>query len=63
MRPLLVLVLLVFCAPLQAVEVQGSAIQGNLIFGLAEPGSSISLDGETMRTAIKYEKMEIIEKT
>jgi murein DD-endopeptidase MepM/ murein hydrolase activator NlpD len=48
MRPLLFLVLLVFCGHLQAVELQGDVIQGNLIFGLADPGSNVSLDGETI---------------
>ena len=48
MRPLLFLVLLVFCSHLQAVELQGDVIQGNLIFGLADPGSSVSLDSETI---------------
>ena len=48
MRAFLVLVLLVFCTQLQAGEIQGSAIQGNLIFGLAAPGSSVSLDGKTI---------------
>ena len=48
MRTFLVLTLLVFYSHLQAVELQGSAIQGNLIFGLADPGSSVLLDGETI---------------
>ena len=29
-----------------AVELTGSAVQGGLLFGEAEPGSSITLDGE-----------------
>ena len=45
MRFLPALTLFVFCAHLHAVEIQGSAIQGGLVFGKAEPGSSISLDG------------------
>ncbi len=48
MRILTALALLVFCSHLHAVEIEGSAIQGGLMFGQAEPGSSISLDGDAI---------------
>ena len=48
MRTLLISALLVFCSHIHAVEIQGSAIQGGLLFGQAEPGSSISLDGSAI---------------
>ena len=36
-------------APVQAdIELQGDAVQGGLMFGQAEPGSSISLDGSAV---------------
>jgi len=48
MRALLAPVLLIFCSHLHAVELIGSAIQGNLVFGQAQPGSNVSLDGDTV---------------
>jgi len=48
MRVPAALALLGFCGHLHAVELQGDAIQGGLVFGQAAPGSSISLDGNTI---------------
>ena len=48
MRTLLISALLVFCGQVHGVEIQGTTIQGGLIFGQAEPGSSISLDGDAI---------------
>ena len=48
MRALLISALLVLCGHVHAVEIQGATIQGGLVFGQAEPGSSISLDGEAI---------------
>ena len=48
MRTLLISALLVFCGQVHGVEIQGATIQGGLIFGQAEPGSSISLDGDAI---------------
>ena len=45
MRFLLVSALLCICSPVYAVELTGEAVQGGLLFGQAEPGSSVSLDG------------------
>jgi murein DD-endopeptidase MepM/ murein hydrolase activator NlpD len=45
MRALLITILLVFCEYTCAVDLQGQAIQGGLIFGQAEPGSTVTLDG------------------
>lgn len=45
MRYLLAAVLLSICTAVGAVELNGSAVQGGLIFGRAEPGSRIQLDG------------------
>lgn len=44
MRSLLILILLLTGNTAAAVELTGSAIQGGLIFGKAEPGSTILLD-------------------
>jgi len=44
----MVLALLIFGANTAAVELTGSAIQGGLVFGQAEPASDISLDGATV---------------
>ena len=46
MRWLLISFLLLFGNVGWAVELSGTAIQGGLIFGQAEPGSSVWLDGE-----------------
>jgi murein DD-endopeptidase MepM/ murein hydrolase activator NlpD len=48
MRAFLVSVLLFFCSHLHAVEIIGTAVQGGLLFGYTEPGSSVSLDGRTI---------------
>jgi murein DD-endopeptidase MepM/ murein hydrolase activator NlpD len=48
MRALLASVLLAFCTYLHAVEIQGAPVQGGLMFGHTEPGSSVSLDGDTI---------------
>lgn len=48
MRTLLVFASLVLCTQLHAVEIQGNAFQGGLLFGQAEPGSRVSLDSETI---------------
>ena len=45
MRILLACVLLVLYGTAFAVELIGTAVQGGLLFGLAEPGSRVSLDG------------------
>lgn len=45
MRYLLISLLLLIGNIAWAVELSGSATQGGLIFGTAEPGSSVSLDG------------------
>lgn len=45
MRHLLAAVLLSICTAVGAVELNGSAVQGGLMFGRAEPGSSVQLDG------------------
>ena len=45
MRYLLASVLLTICTAAGAVELNGSAVQGGLIFGKAEPGSRVLLDG------------------
>ena len=46
MRFLLASVLLFTCSALYAVELTGEAVQGGLLFGQAEPGSRVSLDGD-----------------
>ena len=46
MRLLLALALLLTCQTASAVELNGSATQGGLIFGKADPGSTVSLDGD-----------------
>jgi len=45
MRFLLASALWLFCVTANAVELTGSAVQGGLIFGQAEPGSHVKLDG------------------
>jgi len=44
MRYLLASALLTICTATEAVELDGSAVQGGLIFGRAEPGSHVLLD-------------------
>jgi murein DD-endopeptidase MepM/ murein hydrolase activator NlpD len=48
MRFLLALLLCTFINTAFAVELNGEAIQGGLIFGKAEPGSSVSLDDQAV---------------
>lgn len=48
MRFLLASILVLTCSLTWAVELTGTAIQGGLVFGKADPGSSVSLDGETV---------------
>lgn len=48
MRFLLALLLCTFINTAFAVELNGAAIQGGLIFGKAEPGSSVSLDDQAV---------------
>ena len=45
MRFLLASALLFVCSTAFAVELSGSTVQGGLLFGQAEPGSNVSLDG------------------
>jgi len=45
MRLLLASALLLNCLTASAVDLNGSVIQGGLLFGKAEPGSTVSLDG------------------
>jgi len=45
MRFVLASVLLFICHAVYAVELTGEAVQGGLLFGQAEPGSSVLLDG------------------
>jgi len=45
MRFLLASVLLSICTAVAAVELDGNAVQGGLMFGRAEPGSKVTLDG------------------
>ena len=45
MRFLLTSALLLVCSVTFAVELRGTTVQGGLLFGQAEPGSSVSLDG------------------
>jgi murein DD-endopeptidase MepM/ murein hydrolase activator NlpD len=44
MRLLLTSALVCFCSSALAVELNGNAVQGGLVFGRAEPGSSVLLD-------------------
>ena len=44
-RLVLISIFYLFSANASAVELMGSAVQGGLLFGKAEPGSSITLDG------------------
>jgi murein DD-endopeptidase MepM/ murein hydrolase activator NlpD len=44
MRLLLASALVCFCSSAVAVELNGNAVQGGLVFGRAEPGSSVLLD-------------------
>ena len=46
MRFLLASVLFLVCGAIHAVELTGEAVQGGLLFGQAEPGSRVSLDGD-----------------
>ncbi|HEY5775572.1 MAG TPA: M23 family metallopeptidase [Xanthomonadales bacterium] len=46
MRLLLACALLFICAIASAFELTGNAVQGGLLFGQAEPGSSVLLDGK-----------------
>ena len=46
MRYLLALALILTAGYAGAVELSGNAVQGGLIFGRAEPGSRVELDGE-----------------
>jgi murein DD-endopeptidase MepM/ murein hydrolase activator NlpD len=46
MRFLLASFLLLFSNAICAVELNGEAVQGGLLFGKAEPGSIVSLDGD-----------------
>ena len=43
--------LLAFAGPLLALELEGEAVQGGLIFGQAEPGSSVRLDERDVMVA------------
>ena len=45
MRFLLALALVFFCGAVNAVELTGTTTQGGLLFGQAEPGSRVLLDG------------------
>lgn len=45
MRLLLALALIFVCSFAHAVELTGNVVQGGLLFGLAESGSKVSLDG------------------
>ncbi len=48
MRLLLVTALLFTCITASAIELTGTAVQGGLIFGKADPGSTVSLDGDAV---------------
>jgi len=48
MRFLLASALIFVCSTALAVELTGTAIQGGLIFGQAEPGSNVLLDGDAI---------------
>jgi len=48
MRTLLASILVFASGLALAVELNGTVIQGGLVFGKAEPNSSVSLDGETV---------------
>jgi murein DD-endopeptidase MepM/ murein hydrolase activator NlpD len=48
MRPLLVSALFFHCIAASAVELSGPAVQGGLMFGKADPGSAVTLDGNTI---------------
>ena len=45
MRLLLAAALIFVCGFAHAVELTGNVVQGGLLFGLAESGSKVSLDG------------------
>ena len=51
MRFLLASVLIFICSAAYAVELTGSVVQGGLLFGQAEPGSSVFLDGTEIAIA------------
>ena len=44
----LVLVFYLFCTAVHAVEFTGTTVQGGLLFGKAQPGSSVTLDGDPL---------------
>ena len=48
MRILLAIILVLAYGPAWAVELTGTPSQGGLVFGKAEPNSSVSLDGEAV---------------
>ncbi|MBT8073837.1 MAG: M23 family metallopeptidase [Xanthomonadales bacterium] len=48
MRLLLVSALVFHCIAAFAVELNGSAVQGGLVFGKAEPGTIVTLDGDAI---------------
>lgn len=48
MRTLLAFILAFASGLASAVELNGTAVQGGLVFGKAEPDSSVSLDGKTV---------------
>jgi len=50
-RLLLVSIFYYLCSNAFAVELTGTPVQGGLIFGKAEPGSSVTLDGEPIAVA------------
>jgi murein DD-endopeptidase MepM/ murein hydrolase activator NlpD len=47
-RAALILAALLQCTNIEALELEGNAIQGGLIFAQTEPGSSVSLDGQAV---------------
>ena len=48
MRAILAIALLAACSHLKAVELNGDTVQGGLLFGQTSPGSSVSLDGNSI---------------
>lgn len=51
MRAVLFFILAVFVLPAYAVELEGQFAQGGLIFGKAEPGTKVSLDGRMLQVS------------
>jgi murein DD-endopeptidase MepM/ murein hydrolase activator NlpD len=51
MRLLVLLLLLFFALPAQALEIEGALTQGGLLVGKAEPGAEVTLDGQSVRVA------------